>query len=107
MIGPGAEQYDPDRQTRNAPSRDWRLVQTSNSRPDRQADIHGFSGGQRSGYDPTPRAVEKANEYCASHGLVATVTELHHTEFPRIATQAQFACTDADIRSLSVLRSDQ
>jgi hypothetical protein len=59
------------------------------------------------GYDPTPHAVEKANEYCASHGLLATVTELSHTEFPRITTQVQFACTDAEHQKASVLRPDK
>jgi hypothetical protein len=58
------------------------------------------------GYDPTPHAVEKANEYCSSHGLVATVTELQHTEFPRITTQVQFTCTDAEHQKPSVLRPD-
>jgi len=46
------------------------------------------------GYNPTPRAIAKANSYCASRGQVATVTALQHTEWPRITTSVQFACTD-------------
>lgn len=47
------------------------------------------------GFDPSPRALAKANEYCAAHGWVATVTSLDHTEWPRITSTVQFKCSDA------------
>lgn len=47
------------------------------------------------GFDPSPRALAKANEYCASQGLVATVTHLDHSEWPRITSTVQFKCSDA------------
>ncbi|MGH8226983.1 MAG: hypothetical protein ACREU3_03595 [Steroidobacteraceae bacterium] len=58
------------------------------------------------GYDPDARALQKADQYCLSHGLVATITHLEHTEWPRITASVQFRCPDKRHQKSAVLGAD-